>query len=338
MERIRHGASGHELFPSRPLQPDGAQNGLAFVMLAEGEWCTEQRHESVAEELVDRAPRSGGLQQERWSEEPVDELVHRLGAQPSRRSCVEPAMSQNTTVSRLCSLLERAAIGEDALGQVGRRVKLIGDANRSGQRQAGAAAGARRSRGRIGCREQRSCRKPRMLGPYVPPAAADVNVGGQDAVSAHTFSLRRQAELDLFRWARRSDRAASHSRHRRSPCLLRTVAVARHYLVRKLPEEFECQVRAIADQPPGGGRRGARGASAAVAAIAEAERGAFLNSAIAREQLSLRHHGQAAFDAVEALADLDGPGVDDVGFTACITSPSRKITSPGAARRRSMSA
>ncbi len=114
------GATATAVAPERARDPERGQRGAARVVLV-GDRRAEERHEPVAEELVDRAFVAMHLG-ERGLEEAAEEDVHALGAEPlGQRGRADHVAEEHG--DRLALALERAAGGEDLLGEVPRRVR-----------------------------------------------------------------------------------------------------------------------------------------------------------------------------------------------------------------------
>src|SRR5687767_7413864 len=107
-----------------------------MILVREGR--AEERHEAVAEELVDRALVAMHLR-ERGLEEPAQQRVHGLGAEPfGERGRADDVAEQYG--DGLALALDRAPRGEDLLGEMTRRVRRGRRRRRTGGGDGGGAA------------------------------------------------------------------------------------------------------------------------------------------------------------------------------------------------------
>jgi len=98
-----------------PLDAQGGHDGSARVILV-GERGAEQRHETVAQKLVDRPFVAMDLSQ-RQLEEPVQEAVHRLGSEPLGQRCGAGQVAKED--GDLLALAFQGTLGrEDLLGEM----------------------------------------------------------------------------------------------------------------------------------------------------------------------------------------------------------------------------
>ena len=105
----------------RTADLEGGHGRAAGVVLV-GQRRAEQRHEAVAEELVDGALVAMDLGQ-RQLEESIEQIVHRVGAEPlGQRGRADQVAEQHG--DRLPLAGQRRPRGEDSLGEVTRRVGI----------------------------------------------------------------------------------------------------------------------------------------------------------------------------------------------------------------------
>ena len=119
----------HQRALDRPGDAERGQGGAARVILVRQRGA-EERHEAIAEELVDGALVAVDLGQRRL-EEAVEEVVHGVGPQPfGQRGGPDQVAEEHG--DRLALALQCRARGEDALGEVARRVGIGGVRRRHG--------------------------------------------------------------------------------------------------------------------------------------------------------------------------------------------------------------
>jgi AAA ATPase-like protein len=197
-ERDRRAGVQHDGLLERPGDAESSQRRPARVVLVR-ERRAEEGHEAVAEKLVDGALVAVDLG-EGDLEEPVEEIVHRVGPQPlGQRGGADQIAEEHG--DRLALALQRRPRGEDALGEVPGCVGVGGTAGRGGRRRGVERAPALGTEPRAG----RQLGAARRAGGGQPPAARDAEPRARGIVlmtgsALHVRQVSAPAPVKL-RWS-----------------------------------------------------------------------------------------------------------------------------------------